>query len=337
MLRLHRVERPPWSLKSEYSPGRARPMAGGVRGRTQNKITKRTQFGLCFQQNLKSKAKFQPPEAVPKPRAGTLVYRQWGRANPSGTTQQNVTRCNAKSKNGSWLQASGLPPAQTPEATQKDGPQVQDWLPPKNRRGRAKKMMDGSIIRSPIVFNKLGFVCSKHGGPHSTRNGPKIKRPGGTNPAGPRIMWIHAHSGVALHQQLFQAPDVQHPHTPLLQFGRRRARQLLRGPTRQRAEAPPNQPAKDGESAFLAAFLFGFPEQRSQGLVIPNIQINRHFPRPLLRRYLSSSSTLPASSTRSLSSSSSVVDSPASLSAAQPGSAPKRFAICRRRMVRSPS
>src|ERR1017187_7467913 len=216
-------------------------------------------------------------------------------------------------------------------------PASQDWLPPKNRRGRAEETDGWEYNPRAHCFQQVGVCLFKTRRATPARNGPKIKRPGGTNPAGPRIMWMHAHSGVALPQQLFQAPDVQHPHTPLLQFGRRQARQLLRGPTRQRAEAPPNQPAKDGESAFLAAFLFGFPEQRSQGLVIPNIQINRHFPRPLLRRYLSSSSTLPASSTRSLSSSSSVVDSPASLSAAQPGSAPKRFAICRRRMVRSPS
>src|ERR1017187_10010870 len=157
------------------------------------------------------------------------------------------------------------------------------------------------VVSSAALLFSISWVLFVQNTPGHTppATAPKSKGPAGRTQPGLESCGSTHTSGVALPQQLFQAPDVQHPHTPLFQFG--------------------------------------FPEQRSQGLVIPNIQINRHFPRPLLRRYLSSSSTLPASSTRSLSSSSSVVESPASLSAAQPGSAPKRFAICRRRMVRSPS
>src|ERR1017187_7340826 len=73
----------------------------------------------------------------------------------------------------------GLTAGQTPEAIQKDGPQVKIGLPPKNRRGRAKKLMEGSTIRGPIVFKKLGFVYSKHGGLHPPATAPKSKAPAG--------------------------------------------------------------------------------------------------------------------------------------------------------------
>jgi hypothetical protein len=62
----------------------------------------------------------------------------------------------------------------------------------------------------------------------------------------------------------------------------------------------------------------------------------RRKPRPD-RQLFSSSSTHLASSTRSLKSSSSDAGSAASLSLAQPGKAPKRFSISRRKMVSSPS
>jgi hypothetical protein len=55
-------------LKSKYHP--ASGAAGRPPGRTQNKITKRSQFVLCFQQNFETKAKFQPLEATLKPQAG---------------------------------------------------------------------------------------------------------------------------------------------------------------------------------------------------------------------------------------------------------------------------
>src|ERR1022692_1174175 len=123
---------------------------------------------LCFQHKLKTKAKFQPPEAALK---------------PTQSKCNNVTRCNAKSRNGSWLQASGLPPAKLRRPPER-WPASQDWLPPQEPSPRAKKLMDGSTIRGPIVFNKLGFVCSKHGGPHPPATAPKSKGPAGRTQPG---------------------------------------------------------------------------------------------------------------------------------------------------------
>src|ERR1022692_4955537 len=80
--------------------------------------------------------------------------------------------------------ASGLPPAKLRRPSKKMDRKSRLACPPKNRRGRAKKLLDGSIIRSPIVFNKLGFVCSKHGGPHPPATAPKSKGPAGRTQPG---------------------------------------------------------------------------------------------------------------------------------------------------------
>jgi hypothetical protein len=81
--------------------------------------------------------------------------------------RRNATECYTMQREiERRLLAAGVGPslAKTPPAT-KDGLQAKLGCPPESSP-RAKKLVDGSTIRSPIVFNKLGFVCSKHGGPH---------------------------------------------------------------------------------------------------------------------------------------------------------------------------
>src|ERR1017187_7099047 len=59
---------------------------------------------------------------------------------------------------------------------------------------RAREETDGwEYNPRPHCFQQGGGCLFKTRRPTPARNGPKIKGPGGTNPAGPRIMWIHAH------------------------------------------------------------------------------------------------------------------------------------------------
>src|ERR1039458_4125283 len=194
---------------------------------------------LCFQHKLKTKAKFQPPEAALKPTRAT--WDIVNRVQLHDATQNRKTAPGCRRRAYRRPNSGGHP---------KRWPASQDWLPPKNRRGRAKKLMDGSTIRGPIVFNKLGFVCSRHG--------------------------THIHP---------------------------------QRPQNQKARAGRTQPGLESCGSTHTA---GW-------------------------RYLSNSSKLPMSSTRTLRSSSSAADGPASFSAAQPGNAPKRLPISRRRMARAPS
>src|ERR1017187_8406026 len=128
---------------------------------------------LCFQHKLKTKAKFQPPEAALKPTRAT--WDIVNRVQLHDATQNRKTAPGCRRRAYRRPNSGGHP---------KRSPASQDWLPPKNRRGRAKKLMDGSTSRGPIVFNKLGFVCLKHGGPHPPATAPKSKGPAGRTQPG---------------------------------------------------------------------------------------------------------------------------------------------------------
>src|ERR1035438_3586296 len=171
-----RPEEPPSSVtvttaaRSAIAPEAKLLWPGGFPpGRTQNKITKRTQFGPLF--SIQAQNESQIPAAGGSPEAHAVQMQQ------CYTMQHEIEK-------RLLVAGVGLTAGRTPEAIQKDGPQVKIGLPPKNRRGRAKKLMDGSIIRSPIFFNKLGFVCSKHGGPHPPATAPKSKGPAGRTQPG---------------------------------------------------------------------------------------------------------------------------------------------------------